>query len=88
MPPAVSLLGSCPPAYERLARRRRRRRGALPVTGSQAAACSPAYRSIRMTGRMTTVAGRSLPAADVGARAARSIAGKVMTVPMSIGPRP
>ena len=37
---------------------------------------------------MTTVADRDLPAADLGARAVRSTAGKLMTVPIRLAPAP
>ena len=47
-----------------------------------------AYRSIRITGRMITVADPGLDAINLDFRPVRSSGRKLMTVPISLSPRP
>lgn len=77
---------ACGP-YGRFARRRRRRRGVL-ASGSRSPVGVSAYRSIRMTGRMMMAADSDLPAIDLGPRAPRCAAWKLITVPISLPPSP
>ena len=74
--------------YERLARRRRRRRGLLHGSGSNPLVGSSVYRSIRITGRMITVADSDLHAIDFDPRPVRNTGRKLMTVPISLSPAP
>jgi hypothetical protein len=83
LPAAVSNFVGC---YERLARRRRRRRGLLLGSGSNPLVGSSVFRSIRITGRMITVADSELPAIDFDPRPVRSTGRKLMTVPISLSP--
>jgi hypothetical protein len=55
--------------------------GSNPLIGSSK------YRSIRITGRMITVADSDLHATDFDPRPARSPGRKLMTVPISLSPR-
>jgi len=84
--PAKTTRGRRSRAYERDARRRRRRRGLLLASGSKSPVGSSAYRSIRTTGRMMTVADSDLPTLDREPRAVRPTAGKLMTAPISLPP--
>jgi hypothetical protein len=74
--------------YEWSPRRRRRRRG--PPAGSDwaAPAASCAYRSIRIAGRMITVAESGAHVLDLVLRPARSSGRKLMTVPILLSPAP
>ena len=73
--------------YERLARRRRRRRGVL-ASGAKSPLGASAYRSMRTTGRMMTAADSDLSAIGLGRRALDRAAGKLITVPISLPPSP
>jgi len=74
MPPSVSASSErLAQTYDRFARRRRRRRGAL-ASGSRSPVGVSAYRSIRMTGRMMMAADSDLSAIDLGPRALRCAA--------------
>ena len=74
--------------YERLARRRRRRPELLLGSGSNPVVGSSVYRSIRIAGRMITVADSDLQAIDLAARPVRSTGRKPMIVPISLSPAP
>ena len=74
--------------YEWFARRRRRRRGPLLGSPSSPPVGSSMYRSIRITGRMITVADSALHAIDFDPRPVRSSGRKLMTVPISLSPAP
>jgi hypothetical protein len=72
-------------AAQRVARRRLRRRGLVLTSGSNPPVGSPKYRSMRITGRIMTVADPDLSPTDF--RLLRSGAGKLMIVPISLSPR-
>jgi len=88
VPPAVNAFSKrLERTYERLARRRRRRRGAL-ASGAKCPVGASAYRSMRTTGRMMTAADSDLSAIGLGRRALARAAGKLITVPISLPPSP
>jgi hypothetical protein len=88
VPPAVNAFRKrLARTYERFARRRRRRRGAL-ASGAKSPLGASAYRSIRTTGRMMTAADSDLSAIGLDRRALGRASGKLITVPISLPPSP
>src|ERR1700745_4515841 len=82
VPPAVNAFRKrLARTYERFARRRRRRRGAL-ASGAKSPLGASAYRSIRTTGRMMTAADSDLYAIGLDRRPLGRGSGKLLTVPI------